>query len=624
MKSLGWVWFFLIFASFSYGCFAQSDLERTIGKLEEFKFKNWDSVEYYANKILAETNENQHREKGLAYQYLGIAQFERNGNYDSAKTLYDVALTHFEKQPDSVQLATLYNNYGVVAKVKADYENALTYFFKANDYLAGDSTANLHTTVLMNIGDVLIFMNKPDEAENYLQLSYNAALANNDSLKVAGILATLGNLYNSRQDFEEAINYYRKSLAFQKPYAIDSSSTIMNIGVVYHFKGELIEAISYYKKAIAVANNFNSPRNAALCYLNIGEALATLNNPEAVDKLNEAVELAKANNLNRVLLNAYQLLATYYQQEKDYARALENYKLYKKYSDQIINENTLNKLNALNVKFNTAQKEKQIADQALEIERQQASVIQERNQKITIAASLSFLLLIGLFFYQRSRMQHRAKLQQAIISEKERGLKAVLMATEEERQRISKDLHDGVGQQLSTVKMQLESLQVKDEGVRQKKQQIAEYLTRAAQEIRQISHQMMPRALEEEGLIPALEDLFGKTFANTDINCSFEHHEADNRYPQEIELSLYRISQELINNIIKHAHASRVNVQLYKIKNKLVMTIEDDGVGFDVAAEHEGHGLLNIKSRIETINGNVEYESDASSQTVITLSIPLT
>jgi two-component system, NarL family, sensor kinase len=605
--------------------YAQTDLQLSVEKLQEFKFKNWDSVEYYASKILEITDENQHLARGLAYQYLGVAQFENKGNYDSAITLYDQSLPHFEQAGDSVKLSALYNNYGVVAKVKADYENALTYFYKANDLLANDSTANLQTTVLTNIGDVLIFMGKYEEAEQYLQLSYKAALAKNDSLKVATILATIGNLYNARQKFDEAIRYYKNSLAFQKSYAMDSSSNIMNIGVVYHFKGDLTEAISYYQKAIAVANAFNSPRNAALCYLNIGEAMIALNDPEAVSNLNRAVELASTHQLSRVLRSAHQMLATYYQQQKEYVLALEQFKLYKKYNDEIINENSLNKLNALNVKFKTTQKEQKIAAQELEIERQQASARQQRNQKIGIGAGLSFLLLIGGFFYLKARMEQRARLQQAIIQEKEKGLKAVFMATETERQRIAKDLHDGIGQQLSGVKMQLESLAVKDAKVLKKKEHIAENLAQAAKEVRQISHQMMPRALAEDGLVPALEDLFTKTFAGTSITCSFEHHNITQRFPQDIETSLYRITQELLNNIIKHAHASKVAVQLYKVKDKLVMTVEDNGIGFDIAGKGKGngHGLLNIKSRIETVNGKIDFESSETSETVITLSIPI-
>ena len=177
-----------------------------------------------------------------------------------------------------------------------------------------------------------------------------------------------------------------------------------------------------------------------------------------------------------------------------------------------MNESSLSKLNTLNVKFNTAQNEKQIANQELEIEQKNTSIIEERNQKIMIATGLVFILLIGGLFYFRSQMQQKARVQQAVIQEKELGLKAVFVATETERQRISKDLHDGVGQQLSGVKMQLESLALKDVSLQEQKDRITENLAQASQEIRQISHQMMPRSLEEEGLIPSLEDLFEKTF----------------------------------------------------------------------------------------------------------------
>ena len=172
--------------------------------------------------------------------------------------------------------------------------------------------------------------------------------------------------------------------------------------------------------------------------------------------------------------------------------------------------------------------------------------------------------------------------------------------------------------------MQLESVTIRDERINVKKQHIIKNLGEAAQEIRQISHQMMPRSLEEVGLVPSLEDLFSKTFTQTSIKCSFEYNNVEQRYPKDVEISLYRIVQELLNNIIKHSHANNVAVQLYTINKKLIMTVEDDGIGFDVKVKSSGHGLLNIKSRIETLNGNFECESVENTQTVITLSVPLT
>ena len=616
-------WLFFLFL-LSGVVFGQKNTQQLVDKLEKFKFKDWDSVEYYGNKILALSNENQYKERGLAYQYLGVVRFEKYGNYDSALTLYDISLELLNKDKDSTLLATIYNNFGVVHKTKANYEKALGYFFKGLDFTAADSTSKLSITLLNNIGEVSLFMGKTDESEKYHQLAYEAALQKEDSLLLGASLVYLGNLASTKMESQKAIDYYSKSLEYLTNYNTNTANIIMNIGVVYHFKGDLKEAISYYQQAVEAAKKFNSPNSLALSYLNMGEAMLALDDPKTEMVLNKTIEVASKHQLNRVLLNAHQFLASYYQKKNNYKIALEHFKQFKNYSDSVLNENSLAKLNSLNVKFNTAQKEKQIANQKLQIEQKNASIIKQRNQKILIAVVLIFLILIGSLFYLRSRMKQKYQLQQAVIQEKENGLKAVFLATENERQRISKDLHDGVGQQLSSVKMQLESLTVGNESVQEKKQQITENLSEAARELRHISHQMMPRSLAEEGLVPTLEDLFNKTFSQTSVSCSFEYHDAEMRYPKEVEVSLYRITQELLNNIIKHANAHNVLVQLYKIKNKLVMTVEDDGVGFDINSKSTGHGLINIKSRIETLNGNLEYESIENSQTVITLSVPLT
>ena len=604
--------------------FGQQSIEVLVDKLEGFKFKNWDSVEYYSNEILEASREGQHREIGLALQYLGVVQYEKYGDYDSALSLYNVAVGHFRKDKDSTLLAAIYNNYGVVHKTKANYDKALDYFFKALDFISSDSTSSISITLLNNIGEVSFYMGKVDESEKYHQLAYESALFKNDSLLLGASLVYLGNIASSKMESEKAIDYYSNALKYLSQYNANTANIIMNIGIVYHFKGELREAISYYQKAITVAKEFKSSQSLALSYLNMGEAMLTLDDPNTVKTLRKTVEIASEFNLNRILRNAHQFLASYYENHNNYKLALEHFKYYKNFSDSIINENSLARFNSLNVKFNTAQKEKQIADQELQIEQKNASIIKQRNQKIFIAIVLIFILLIGALFYLRSRMKQKYLLQQAVITEKEKGLKAIFMATENERQRISKDLHDGVGQHLSSVKMQLESLTIRDERINVKKQHIIKNLGEAAQEIRQISHKMMPRSLEEVGLVPSLEDLFSKTFTQTSIKCSFEYNNVEQRYPKDVEISLYRIVQELLNNIIKHSHANNVAVQLYTINKKLIMTVEDDGIGFDVKVKSSGHGLLNIKSRIETLNGNFECESVENTQTVITLSVPLT
>jgi signal transduction histidine kinase len=165
-----------------------------------------------------------------------------------------------------------------------------------------------------------------------------------------------------------------------------------------------------------------------------------------------------------------------------------------------------------------------------------------------------------------------------------------------------------------------------DEAEKETFTQTSSLLDESINELRSISHQMMPRALAELGLLPALEDLLEKAFGHTDIRFSFEHHRLEGqRFPEHIEVSLYRITQELINNIIKHSGAKAVSVQLLKTPSHLVLVVEDNGKGFrfEDQANRNGIGLMNINSRAKALNGEVNYAPSPQQGTVATIRIPV-
>ncbi len=152
---------------------------------------------------------------------------------------------------------------------------------------------------------------------------------------------------------------------------------------------------------------------------------------------------------------------------------------------------------------------------------------------------------------------------------------------------------------------------------------LSRIITESAEEFRSISHQMMSRALSELGLIPAIEDMLEKSLSPNNFEYEFEHFGVEDRLPENIEISLFRILQELINNIVKHSKASHVSIQLPKNNHKIIMIVEDNGEGFKSYLKLTGHGLLNIKSRLNTVHGNVNYEPSSGSGTTATIRIPL-
>ena len=279
--------------------------------------------------------------------------------------------------------------------------------------------------------------------------------------------------------------------------------------------------------------------------------------------------------------------------------------------------------NNLMVKYETEKKEQQIKIQALEIDFEK-----ERNQRLTFGAlgGLSFLLLLfgGAYFYYRQKQQE--KLRRAEINYQKQLLETTVETQEQERKRIARDLHDGIGQQMSGLKMGFQQLV---ENIEQAVPEQVGLMTKlnsiihdASTDVRDLSHQMMPKALQEFGLIPGLEDMLDKSLASAGLKYEFEHFGITDRLSENIEIGLYRISQELINNILKHADASEVDIQLMKQSNQLLLIVEDNGKGFDLnTTSQQGHGMMNIQSRLQAIGGVINFECPDSGGTIATVRI---
>ncbi|MCB0838249.1 MAG: sensor histidine kinase, partial [Bacteroidetes bacterium] len=221
------------------------------------------------------------------------------------------------------------------------------------------------------------------------------------------------------------------------------------------------------------------------------------------------------------------------------------------------------------------------------------------------------------------KQQEKARIAEVKIEEQQKGLKAIIFAQEEERKRIAKDLHDGIVQQLGGLKLGLQKVFSQEENPEAGK--MMALLDDSTQELRELSHQMMPHALSEFGLIPAIEDMLDKSLGHSEMIYQFETFGISDqqRFEESVEISLYRIVQELINNVIKHSGASRVHIQLMKTGPNLTLIVEDNGQGFQPKSTKTGIGLMNISSRLETIDGKVNFEPSPEGGTLAIVKIPI-
>ncbi len=207
------------------------------------------------------------------------------------------------------------------------------------------------------------------------------------------------------------------------------------------------------------------------------------------------------------------------------------------------------------------------------------------------------------------------------------ALNSLLEGQEQERKRLAREIHDGIGPILSTVKINLAGIEDDVETINhslgEKFRKTNKMIDEAANELRAISHNLMPKLLSDFGLVEALETLCEKINDSKSPNIQFIHSGIKHRLDEGTELALYRISQELINNTLKHAQASKITLQVLQKQAHIQLMYEDDGVGFRQAKKTQGLGLTNIENRTKALSGEVIVDSRPGKGMTATIEIPL-
>jgi signal transduction histidine kinase len=248
---------------------------------------------------------------------------------------------------------------------------------------------------------------------------------------------------------------------------------------------------------------------------------------------------------------------------------------------------------------------------------------------LIIGTLVIVVLITGLFFfviiYQRKMIKNQVELRQLEDVQQQELLKAVVETQESERKRLAEDLHDSVGQVLSAIKLKLHRIdKVADgENANTLLADTRQLTDECIQEIRNIIHNVLPPVLTDFGLIDALKALCTKMDDTTPIQVTFLKKLDDERFSSEIELTLYRIAQELFGNAVKHSEATSIQVELSKQDNTLTMTFRDNGKGFNIDNVKHGFGLKNLRSRANLVNGKIHIYSKPLNGTLTTINVPL-
>lgn len=513
------------------------------------------------------------------------------------------------------------------------------------------------------LSTVTLLSGQLDSAVYHGQQAIHHFREQGDRLMLGMMLCDLGHV-TKRRDTDQALVFYREGISILEELDARQELTrgYNNLSMVYEVKGEIDSALYFGRKGLVLVEQLNDSTglpyslNRVALYLlhkerfeearelmlradtirratndahGMAEQLLYFGDlyqswekvPEAIVQFEAAAQAARRVQVPYMEQYAQERLAELYESQGDVSGALRSTRRAFAIKDSLFNENNSRTILEMEQRYEAAEKDRAIAELGAAAERRQLY--------IWLGVGLMALLLVsGLLFHQVKQRRMRAERDAAIIAERDAGLKAVFEATEGERRRLAAELHDGIGQQLGGLKHRLESIKGSN-GQGAPLDEVIHIVDDTSREVRDLAHQMMPKALSRLGLVPALNEMLQRSFHGTSVQVSFDHFGVPNELPSEVVTGLYRITQELVGNIIKHAQASQVDVQLLRNKEQLVLLVQDNGKGFrsEAAARKAsaapGIGLRNIGDRARSLGGTFTITGTAGEGTEASVRVPI-
>ncbi|MBC7916075.1 MAG: sensor histidine kinase [Pyrinomonadaceae bacterium] len=641
MKKPSFILFFVVFSiSFSQtnanrvGSKLQSSKERTLIKnlliqCANYRFINPDSSRYFGFEAVRVCKASKSTDlEAEAYQNIQ-ATYEAQGDYKLALNYAVKALTIRKKSGDLIQIANSLNNIGIIYDDLGNFSLALNHYLQAYEIFKKRNNKEKLAMVICNLG--VLFKSHDDYTKSilYYQEAYSLYKELKKPLEAAYCESNLGSVYYFTNQFKLSLLYSLKAEAtFRKKHAPQLTPFPQaNAGIAYRALGDLKKSLKYLSDALATHKRFNNKKEISFCYIQLAKVeMLRNNNKKAIEYLNQAVAVAIEIDAKPQIMDANKLLAEVYEAEKAYGYAYTAFKTYSVLKDSVFKKDKIRLITDFQTKYETEKKELQIKSL-----NQQSTIqnlkIKQRNILLSIAL-IVIVCIAGLSYliYTRRKLKAEARLQSEINKHQEEAARAVLKAEEHERRRIATDLHDGIGQLLSVALMNMNSLYDKLK-VGKIELSLADksvaLINESYDEMRTISHQMIPTALLKTGLNTAISEFLNKIDENK-IKISWETIGLDERLEEQTETLIYRVIQEAVNNVIKHANATRLDIQLIKDADGISLTVEDNGKGFDKEkpTHKRGIGLKNIVDRIELLKGSVDFDSSPGKGTLLAIHIP--
>lgn len=577
---------------------------------------------------------------------LELPQFQEDTN--RVNLLYEISLEYFRVDPErgidygeqALRLSVALS--WRLGQAKAYYILAYNKLIEGN-YLAAMQHAFSSLRTAEELGNkrfigkacaviaMLLPITAYEKAQAYHLRALKIAEELGDQKDLMRILTNFGIRHKNREMYPEALAYLRR--AYGIALALNDSTglifTTTSLGETYHEYGKYAQALPYEFKALRLSQSAGDRQGVALNLGYIGKTYLAIardtgfTKPDSLipgDKsaslsraafyLKDALSKSQDINLNEPVSDISGKLWVAYELQGNYRAALETYRMHNRFSDSLYDPKKKEELNRV------------IAEREMEAMKNEMLIkeLENRNERFYFIGGIMFLIVSSGFVIrniQRKRLQEKQAAQ----------FKTMIETQERERRRISRDLHDDIGTKLSALRLFLSSMKEKTANSNPELSALVEnselFVREAVHDLRQLLSDLSPSVLEEFGYSTAVEGLVSKINQAKLVHFNLIIFGMKGRISRDYELALYRITQELINNVLKHAAAKNVTLQIGIRDELIVLMIEDDGKGFELSEQAEGYGLKNLAARTALMNGKMTIDTAPGRGTSVTIEIPL-
>lgn len=510
--------------------------------------------------------------RSAAWFNYGLMNRQTKGDDFAVDIALNKAIPLATKAGDTQKVAFYYSQLATMLMYNSQFSKAEIYNKKAIDLLEAESKESpALLTAYLSATSNYVYLGKTDEAKLVLDKAKKLIEPYPESVSYPNYYYNEGLYYTAKNNFDLAVSSLDKGIVLARKY----------------HQGQLLQMLIFRKYNILLEQKKYQPAKAFLTAL-----------------IKEGTLTADVNNRKTL----YGHLASLNEKLGNMKEAYTWLQAYNKLNDSLNDHQLKEKINALEIKFRNKENQQKIVQLEAEKERVALSSKNTRLVNWFLVTVCVFLLIMGIFivsyYIQKGKeFEQRRKLITA---------NAVLEGEEKERRRVAQELHDGLGGMLAGVKMNLSGWGGQLEDYKEKKEfeKIIGQLDGSVHELRQIARNMMPDVLLRFGLASALRDLC-ESVSTEQVKIEFQSFDVNDQIPAQMQLGIYRIVQELLANVFRHAEASNALLQCSQNGAMFFITVEDNGKGFDAGNidQVKGLGLASIQNRVNLLNGKMSIES---------------